>query len=360
MPHRIAKVPNPEMRSMSDLPATIETAAQLDEVMTTPSPALIESARGWGGDVMVLGVAGKMGPTLAVLAERARREAGVTGRIIGIARFSDSTVRDRLEAAGVDTISADLTDDSALAALPDAPNIIYLVGRKFGASGNPALTWAINTYLPGRVAQRFSKSRIVALSTGNVYPLTPVASGGSRERDATGPVGEYAQSCLGRERMFEHFSTHLGTPVALVRLNYAIDLRYGVLLDIAQRVWNGQPIDVTMGHVNVIWQGDANECILRCLDRCATPPALLNLTGAETHSVRDLVRGIGRRVGREPIIDGQEAETALLSNAARCVEWMGRPRVDIDRMLDWVAHWVRIGGETLAKPTHFQTRDGKF
>jgi nucleoside-diphosphate-sugar epimerase len=301
-----------------------------------------------------------MGPTLAVLAQRAMREAGAPGRVIGAARFSEAGVRERLEAAGIETISCDLLDDAALAALPKPPDIIYLAGRKFGASGNPSLTWAINTYLPGRVAGRFARSRIVALSTGNVYPLTPIASPGPGERDAVGPVGEYAQSCLGRERMFEYMSERHGARVALIRLNYAIDLRYGVLLDLAQRIWNGEPIDLTMGYVNVIWQGDANEIVLRCLEHAACPPMILNVTGPQVLRVRELAYLLGERLGKPPVFTGQEAPTALLSNAARCVELMGPPRVSVEQMLDWVAHWVRIGGPTLAKPTHFQTRDGKF
>ncbi|MBI4579132.1 MAG: NAD(P)-dependent oxidoreductase, partial [Planctomycetes bacterium] len=230
----------------------------------------------------------------------------------------------------------------------------------FGSTGNEPLTWAMNVYLPALVADRYRRSRIVALSTGNVYPFTPIDSGGPTEESPVGPVGEYAQSCLGRERMFQYFSEQYGTPGVLIRLNYAIDLRYGVLLDIATRVFAGTPIDLAMGHVNVIWQGDANEAILRSLRHAASPPMILNLTGPQTLSVRELAVGLGRRLGRDPVFVGAEAPSALLSNASKYVRLMGPPGVSIERLLDWVAHWVRIGGETLNKPTHYDTRDGRF
>jgi len=341
-------------------PATIETVAQLDDVMTTPSSALIEDLRRIEGDLLVLGVAGKMGPTLAVLAKRAFAEAGKDNRVIGVARFSRGDLRGRLESAGVQTIAADLLAPTVLDRLPEVPNVIFLVGQKFGSTGNEPLTWAMNVFLPGLVADRFRQSRIVALSTGNVYPFTPVDSGGPDETAPVGPVGEYAQSCLGRERMFQYFSGLHGTPTALIRLNYAIDLRYGVLLDIATRVQAGTPIDLSMGHVNVIWQGDANEAILRSLLLTSSPPLILNLTGPGVLSVRELAQGLGRRLGREPVFTGSEAPTALLSNAGEYVRRLGPPRVSVERMLDWVAHWVRIGGETLNKPTHYDARDGKF
>jgi len=343
-----------------ELPARIETEVELEEVMTRPSPALVEDMSRVEGDLMLLGVAGKMGPTMARLARRAWDQAGRKSRIIGVARFTDAGARDRLEAGGIETITADLLDEKALAVLPDAPNIIYLAARKFGATGNEPLLWAMNAWLPALVASRYRNARIVALSTGNVYPFTGTAGPGPDESTPVGPVGEYAQSCLGRERVFQYFSERHGTPVSLIRLNYAIDLRYGVLMDVATKVFTGQPIDLTMGHVNVIWQGDANTAILRSLRHCASPPFVLNLTGRETLSVRSLAHEFGRRLDKQPVFVSSEAPTALLSNAARYHETLGPPVVPVERMLDWVAHWARIGGRTWNKPTKFQSRDGKF
>lgn len=342
------------------LPDRIETVSQLDDVLTTPDPEVVRAMAHAGGDLLILGVAGKMGPTLARLARRALDVGETPGRVIGAARFSDRGVQDELEAAGVATIAADLLDDDALADLPDCPNVIYLAARKFGSTGDEPLTWAVNTWLPGRVARRFREARIVALSTGNVYPLTPLDSGGPTEDDPAGPIGEYAQSCLGRERMFSYFSRRHDTPAALIRLNYAIDLRYGVLIDLATKIAAGTPIDLSMGYVNIIWQGDANAAILRSLEHCASPPFVMNLTGREVLSVRQLATELGRRLDHEPVFEGREQPDALLSNASRYHELMGPPAVSVDRMLDWVAHWVRIGGPTHAKPTHFQTRNGKF
>jgi len=342
------------------LPDRIETEAELEDLMTTPSPALVASLAALEGDLIVLGVGGKMGPTLARLARRGLDEANARARVLGVARFSDPVVRDRLEAAGVETIAADLLEDDALAGLPDAPNVIYLAARKFGSTGDEPLTWAMNTYLPARVADRYRDARIVALSTGNVYPLTPIDGGGPTEEAPPGPIGEYAQSCLGRERMLTYFSQRFGTPVALIRLNYAIDLRYGVLLDIGRKVYEGRPIDLAMGHVNVIWQGDANRAILQSLVHCSSPPFVLNLTGPKTVSVRAAAERFGERLQRSPVFSGSEAPTALLSDASRYVALMGPPAVEVDRMIDWIAHWIQLGGATLAKPTHFETRDGRF
>jgi nucleoside-diphosphate-sugar epimerase len=342
------------------LPDRIETEAQLEDVMTAPSPALVEALSGLGGDLLILGVGGKMGPTLARLARRGLDEAGSGSRVIGVARFTNPAARGGLHAAGVETVAADLLDDDALARLPDASHVVYLAARKFGSTGDEPLTWAMNTYLPARVAQRYREARIVALSTGNVYPLTPVASGGPTEDEPPGPVGEYAQSCLGRERMFSYFSRCYGTPVSLIRLNYAIDLRYGVLFDIASKVHDGVPVDLTMGYANVIWQGDANTAILRSFARCASPPFLLNLTGLDTLSVRWIADQFGDRFSRPATFTGTEQPTALLSNASRYARLLGGPAVPIAAMIDWVAHWVRIGGPTLNKPTHFGTRDGRF
>ena len=342
------------------LPERIEAIDQVEEIMSRPSPELIQEARGWGGDLLILGVAGKMGPTLAMLAVRAATEARAKGRVIGAARFSDPRVRQRLDAVGVHTMATDLLDEAAVDALPDAPNVLFLVGQKFGSTGNEPLTWAMNVHVPALVAKRYRGSRIVALSTGNVYPFSPVDSAGPSEDDPVGPVGEYAQSCLGRERMFQFFSSRFGTLVSLIRLNYAIDLRYGVLLDIATKLHAGTPIDLAMGHVNVIWQGDANTAILRSLGLAANPPAILNLTGPQVLRVRDLAQELGRRLGREPGLTGSEAPAALMSNARKYNDLYAPPTVPLATMLDWVAHWVRIGGSTLNKPTHFEARDGRF
>jgi len=342
------------------LPELIENEPALDELLTIPSPELVESVRGISGDVMVLGVGGKMGPTLAILLRRALDAAGSPARVIGVSRFSGPGLRERLHTRGVETIPCDLLDPARLAALPKADTVIYLVGMKFGSTGAENLTWAMNTYLPGMVAQHFAGARIVALSTGNVYPLTPVMGGGSRETDPVGPVGEYAQSCLGRERIFSYWTEKTGSPLTLVRLNYAAELRYGVLLDIAQKVHAGEPVDLATGNFNCIWQGDANSIVIRALEIAGSPPAVLNLTGPETLSVRRVARQFGDLFGMEVTYSGEEAPTALLSNAGFCFRRFGYPRVPAQQIIEWTAHWVKIGGPTLNKPTHFETRDGKF
>lgn len=342
------------------LPETIENVDQLETVMTEPSQALVESLKSVSGTLLFLGVAGKMGPTLARLAQRALEAGGSKTRIVGVARFSDPDVRTRLEEWGIETIRADLLNADALAGLPDAEHVVYLAAKKFGSTGDEPLTWAMNTYLPAMVAQRYRNSRIVALSTGNVYPLTSPTTAGPDETVTPDPVGEYAQSCLGRERMFQHFSNIYGTEVTLVRLNYAIDLRYGVLLDIGQRVFEGQPVDLAMGHVNVIWQGDANDRILRSFELCASPPAILNVTSPSTIAVRDLADAFASRFSTKAVFEGNEAPTALLNNAAYCTERFGQPSVSLEKMIDWTAHWIQTNKPTLNKPTHFQTRNGKF
>jgi nucleoside-diphosphate-sugar epimerase len=346
------------MNGYSDV---ISAEAELDDLLTTPTDEVIQALAGVEGDLLILGVGGKMGPTLARLAIRAIEKGHLGRRVIGVSRFSTPEVQRGLRAAGVETIGCDLLDDDALNRLPDVANVIFMAGRKFGSTGAESLTWAMNAYLPARVARRYRDSRLVVFSTGNVYPLVPVASGGATEDDPPGPVGEYAQSCLGRERLVEHFSRQHGTPAVIVRLNYAIDLRYGVLLDVAQKVWAGQPIDVRMGNVNVIWQGDANRAVLRCLPLAASPPPVLNLTGPETVSIRQVAQRVATLLGRPaPEIVGEEAPTALLSNAARAHARFGYPSVSLDQMLRWVAHWVEIGGPVLGKPTHFEERAGRF
>lgn len=338
----------------------IANEQQLEDLLSEPSQADARAMAEMEGDLLILGVAGKMGPSLAKRARRACERAQSAKRIIGVARFSDARVQQELQAAGIETVSADLLAPGALATLPDAPNVLYMAARKFGSTGAEHLTWAMNTLLPALVADRYAASRIVAFSTGNVYPLVPVAQGGASEGTSPGPVGEYAQSALGRERIFEYFSQRHQTPMMFLRLNYAIDLRYGVLLDIGQRVFERRPVDVSMGHVNVIWQGDANSIALRSFALCQSPPAVLNVTGPETVAVRWIARRFGERFGVEPVVTGAESETALLSNAARCHKLFGYPTVTVEQMIEWVAEWVGMGGATLAKPTHFETRDGRF
>ncbi len=340
----------------SRLPDRFESVDALEDFMSRPSPALIDTLSRVDGDLMILGVAGKMGPTLARLAKR----AAPGKRVIGVARFSDAAVQQRLNDWGIETIRADLLDREALQALPQVANIVFAAGHKFGASGQPALTWAMNTWLPACVAETFCASRIVAFSTGNVYGLSPPAQGGADESQAPQPIGEYAQSCLGRERMFEYFSQRHGTAGRIVRLNYAIDMRYGVLLDIATQVQRGQPVDLGMGHVNLIWQGDANSQVLRCLAHTTTPSTPINLTGPDTLSVRELAQQLAQRLGKDATFSGSEAPTALLSNTAQAQALFGLPTVPLAAMLDWVADWVQRGGDTLGKPTKFQVRDGGF
>ncbi|MBU1442717.1 MAG: NAD(P)-dependent oxidoreductase [Gammaproteobacteria bacterium] len=348
-------VPTPLLEA-NPLPRRLDTVDALEDLLSLPSKALVDDLAQVDGDLMILGVAGKMGPTLARLAKR----AAPGKRVIGVARFSDATLKDKLHGWGIETITADLLDRATLQSLPRTRNIVFAAGHKFGASGNPALTWAMNTWLPGLVAETFADSRIVAFSTGNVYALSEPSSGGATEDTLPGPVGEYAQSCLGRERMFEYFSDKLGTPGRIVRLNYAIDLRYGVLLDIAARVQRGDPVALGMGHVNVIWQGDANSQVLRALRHCTSPTTPINCTGPDVLSVRALAEAFGSRLGRAPVFSGQEAPTALLSDTRLAQSLFGPPAVPLDRMLDWVADWVARDGTTYNKPTKFEVRDGTF
>jgi nucleoside-diphosphate-sugar epimerase len=350
------------MSQMPDLclPEAIEDEETLDDVLSRPSQPLLDSMRRLTGDIMILGVGGKMGPTLARLAKRASDQAGVSRRVIGVSRFSDGILRNKLEAWGIETHACDLLDLEGLGRLPEADNIVFMAGRKFGSTGAEAATWAMNAYVPGLVIRRFPKARWAVFSSGNVYPLLPLAHGGATEEDTPGPLGEYAQSVLGRERLFEHFSRVQGTPVSIIRLNYAIDLRYGVLFDIAQKVNTGQPVDVTMGHANVIWQGDANSYVLMSLGLASAPPTLINVTGPEIMSVRWAAQRLAGYLGKEAVITGEEAPTALLSNAAKCFALFGYPKVPLETMLRWTAHWLRVGGTSLGKPTHFETRDGRF
>lgn len=338
----------------------IDTEQQLEERLARPSPADIEAMRSLDGDVAILGVGGKMGPSLVRLMRRAVDEVGVKKRIIAVARFTDKNLPASLEAEGIETIASDLLDDGSLDRLPDVPNVIFMAARKFGTTGSEYQSWAINTHLPGLVADRYRNSRIVCFSSGNVYPLRPLHLGGCTEADPVGPQGEYAQSVLGRERIFQYGSHRWGTPVALLRLNYAIDLRYGVLADIATAVYRRKPVDLRMPMVNIIWQGDANSICIRSFAFCQSPAFVLNLTGPETLSTRWIAEEFGRHFGCEPIFTGEESSTALLNNSAKSHRLFGYPSVTPDEMIEWVAHWVRSENPMLGKPTHFQTRDGKF
>jgi hypothetical protein len=279
---------------------------------------------------------------------------------VAVSRFSGERTRRWLESRGISTIPCDLLEREELKKLPEAHDVLYLVGLKFGTQDNPSLTWAVNTLVPSHVSEQFPRSRIVALSTGNVYPLVPVKSGGATETHPVTPLGEYANAAVARERVFEYHARKNSTPLALLRLNYAVDLRYGVLLEIAQKVWNNQPVDVTTGYLNCIWQADANEMIVRSFSLAASPPAAFNLTGPTILSVRELARRFGELMGRRVEITGQEAETALLNNASRLCSILGNPPTPIETMCRWTAHWVMNGGPTLGKPTRFEVRDGKF
>ncbi|GBE28339.1 NAD dependent epimerase/dehydratase family protein [bacterium BMS3Bbin03] len=343
-----------------DLPEMIETDEQLDEIVSRPAPELVRSLAGLSGDIIMLGIGGKLGPDLARLALRAANQAGIVKKIYGVSRFSTPGVRKKLSQTGVETIQSDLLEPDALRKLPDVENVIFLIGRKFGTGGAECFTWAWNTYLPGLVAERFRDSKIVVLSSGNVYPFVPVTSGGADESVPPDPIGEYGQSVLGRERLFEYFSRKFNTPAVFVRLNYSNSLRYGILPDIAQKVLNGKPIDLTTGNVNIVWQGDTNTYILRSFEITDSPPVCLNLTGPEAVSVRWLAQELGKRIGKEPVFKNEPSDTALLSNAAFCFEKFGYPKVPLKKMVDWAAHWITHGGSLLNKPTHFEERKGKF
>lgn len=338
----------------------IRSEQELIEILSAPSAADVEAMGKLEGDLIVLGAGGKMGPTLALRARRAAKIAGAPARIIAVSRFTSATVEEELAAAGIETISCDILDPTALAGLPDAGNVIFMTGRKFGSSEGAALTWAMNVHLPALVAARYQQSRIVAFSSGNVYPLVPVTSGGATESTPPGPLGEYAQTVLGRERILEYFSDRYSIPMVLLRLNYAAELRYGVLLDIGNKVFSREPVDVSQGMVNVIWQGDANSVCLRSFALCQAPPVVLNLTGPEMLSVRQIANRFGEHFGVQPIFEGTESYTALLNNASRCHQLFGYPSIGAEQMIEWTARWIGMGGTTHNKPTHFETRDGRF
>ena len=343
----------------SGLPDTIESEDALDEVLTKPRPELVRFIKSLTSPLLILGAGGKMGPSLAVLAKRAADEAGHPLEVIAASRFSDAAGRDWLEARGVKTLIADALQREELAALPDADNVIYLVGQKFGTSSNPSRTWIINTLPPALAAERFRGARFVALSTANVYPLAPVAGGGAREEDPLTPLGEYANAAVARERIFEYFSQQFGTHVTLLRLSYSLDLRYGVIADIAGKVFRGEPIPLASGYFNAIWQGDANELILRSLDLATSPATAFNLSGPML-AVRDVADRLGELLSRKPVFEGSESATALVCNTSRLERLLGQPPTQLDAILRWTADWISRGGRSLDKPTHFETRDGGY
>ena len=338
----------------------IRNEKELETILTTPSERLLTDIVKLKGDTIILGAAGKMGPSLTVLLKKAKVLAGHPGKVFAASRFSNPENQSYLETNGIKTYAGDLLDRKFVAGLPNAENVIFLAGQKFGTSGNQAFTWAMNALLPGYICEKYTDSNIVAFSTGNVYPLMPITSAGATEETPTGPIGEYAQSCLGRERIFEYFSLTHQTKVLIFRLNYALDLRYGVLNDIGQKVWQDKPVDLSMGHVNVIWQGDANEFAIRSLLHCTSPANHLNVTGPNVLSVQSLAEKIGVFLGKKPTFSGNPQPTALLNDASKSFKLFGQPQVSVDQMCEWTAHWIKEGGKLLHKPTHFETRDGQF
>jgi nucleoside-diphosphate-sugar epimerase len=340
-------------------PPLIQTEDELDEILTLPRSDLVAFIRQLQSRLIVLGAGGKMGPSLAVLARRAAQSAGRPLEVVAVSRFGDESARRWLEARGVKTLRLDLLDRQDVARLPDADHVINLVGLKFGTSADPAQTWAVNTLVPAHVAERYPRAAMVSLSTGNVYPFVPAPGAGSAETDPITPVGEYANAAVARERISEYFARRTGARLVILRLNYAVDLRYGVLVDIARKVHAGEPVDVTMGYFNCIWQGDANDMILRALALAQTLPLVLNLTGPVL-SVREVAIRFGELFGRPACIVGAEAGTALLSNTARAFALLGPPTTPVDQILRWTADWIEHGGRVLDKPTHFQTRDGRY
>lgn len=346
--------------NMAELPERIGGGEQLENLLSEPTEAVVQAMNRLEGDVLILGVGGKMGPSLARMVERALRIAGVQRRVIGVSRFSQAGLEKALQQDGIETIRGDLLDEGFVDSLPDAANVVFMTGQKFGTAADASATWAMNVYVPTLVCRRYATSRILAFSTGNVYPFVATNCGGSVETDSPQPVGEYGMSALGRERMFEFFSRRQQMPVTIVRLNYAVEMRYGILVDLAQLVLAGEPIDLTMGYANVIWQGDANALALAALADAASPPFVVNVAGPELLDVRAACEALGRLLEKPPQFTGEPAATALLSNADRAYARYGRPRVALDQLIRWTADWLRHGGTVSHKPTHFQARDGRF
>jgi nucleoside-diphosphate-sugar epimerase len=344
----------------TDLPREITSEDQLEDLLSQPTAIVLEALDQLGGDILLLGAGGKMGFSLARMLRRAADQRGESRRIVAVSRFGRPDHAKRFHQYGIETLAGDLLDEGFLRKLPNAPNLVFMTGMKFGSGQQAAQTWAMNVLLPARVCQRFSSSRWLAFSTGNVYPFVPVTCDGSVETDPLQPVGEYAMSALGRERMFEYFSLQDQMPVAIVRLNYAVDLRYGVLVDLAWQVYQQQPVDLTMGYVNVIWQGDANAHAIAALADAASPPWLINVAGPELLDVRGISQRFAERFGRPVTFVHEPADTALLNNAGLAHARYGSPRVSLDLLIEWTAGWIERGGTYWQQPTHFQTRDGRF
>jgi len=342
------------------LPQVIETEESLDEFLTRPRPELVQFIRGIHGPLVILGAGGKMGPTLALLARRAAEQAGHNLEILAVSRFADAAARNWLESRGVKTITCDLLDAAAVRLLPPAENVLYLVGLKFGTAQAPAQTWAINTLVPARVAEHYPGARIVALSTGNVYPFSAVSRSGAVETDQLTPLGEYANAAVGRERIFEFLSQRNAARVVLLRLFYAVELRYGVLRDIADKIWTGQPVDLSNGSFNCIWQGDANDLVIRALSLASSPPTALNLTSPEIFRVQAVASRLGELLEKPVKLAGQENDTSLTANCSKLTSLLGPPPTALEPMLRWTASWVKTGGGSLGKPTHFEARDGRY
>lgn len=336
------------------------TEEKLDKLLSTPSPALVEDMKKIEGDIMVLGAGGKMGPTLCLLAKNAAREAGVQKRIIAVSRFSDPIVKQLLAENEVEMISCDLLNPQSLQSLPEVENIIYMAGRKFGTDGEEWKTWAMNATLPGMVAEKFKHSRIVVFSSGNIYPIVPVSSGGCTEEVKPSPVGEYAMSCLARERAFEYAANTYNTKIFMYRLNFAVDLRYGVLYDMAANIMAGRPISLKTPCLNAIWQGSANEIAIRGLLHADAPVCRMNVTGPEIVSIRQAAQELGKYLGKEPIFEGEEGTDAYLNNASQAMEVFGYPEISVKTLIRWQAEWILDGGRSLGKPTHFEERGGKY
>jgi hypothetical protein len=345
---------------MSRNARAIRNVEELDDLLSEPSEATVQSLATLKGDLVVLGVGGKMGPTLARMAKRAFERAGLPNRVIGVSRFSNARLPEQLRQWGIETHFCELLNPEAYAQLPDAPNVVYMAGMKFGSTGQESLTWAMNAHLPALVSAKYRDSRIAAFSTGNVYGLSSIHLGGSVESDPLYPAGEYAMSCLGRERIFEHFSRTHATRMSLIRLNYATELRYGVLLDIAKRVAAGEPVSLQMGHVNTIWQADASAMSLQSLSFASSPPFVVNIAGPELMSVRRIAAHFGELFHKEVDLEGVESGDGILSNAQKAFQLFGYPRVSAGQMMSWIAEWIEQDGESLAKPTHFENRAGTF
>lgn len=341
---------------MQNLPEKINTVEELDELMSRPSSTLVDYIKTLEGDIMILGAGGKIGPSLTMMAKRAIDSAGIKKNLIAVTR----TPTQRFSAAGIKNITCDLLDHDAVRKLPKVENIAFMAGRKFGTSGCEWLTWAHNCIIPYNIASAFTDARMVAFSTGGVYPIVKIETGGSRETDPPDPIGEYSMSCLGRERIFDYFSSEKGEKVIHIRLNYALDLRYGVLVDIATKVFNGETIDITQGYFNGIWQGDVCDWALRCFQYTSSPSAILNVTGHEILSVRSVAETFGKLLGKKPIIAGKENGLAYLSNASKAIALFEKESVPTEKLIQWTSHWIKIGGENLNKPTHFETQNGKY